>query len=262
MVQPTGQRIYSSSLANEACPSVRMASRNFDTGTPPFLSAHSQLPPRQQAINPDLGHDFELRSCQPPQEESTACLTCNKDEGEATSRQVAAWSRSPAALLNPKAAIASQNLAPTRSPLNGTNSTDDIATHIAFHFSSPNDTSTLSAQPPRPSITSDAGTPRSSTPNGMSTMIERMNNVQDRSSVPLAKRRRIEEGLDDQMGHNGFSSNGSSGMLSEYVKRKQQEGQEAHSATPQPQTTVDLTGGTLRPYSLGVSYRKRVANCS
>jgi hypothetical protein len=76
-------------------------------------------------------------------------------------------------------------------------------------------------------------------------MIERMNNVQDRSSVPVAKRRRIEEDLDDQGSQSGFNSNGSSGMLSEYVKQKQQEGQKAPSAASQSQTTVDLTGGNL-----------------
>lgn len=245
-----------------------MASRNLDNGTPPsFLSTHSQLPPQQQAGNPDLGHDVEpLSSRQPPQEHSTTHLTHNKDEGETTSRQVAAWS--PAALLNPKAAISSQHLAPvpspvsSRAPSNGTNSTNNIATQFAFHFSSPNDTPTFRAQPPQPSMTPDARTPRSSTPNGMSTMIERMNNVQDRSSVPMAKRRRIEEDLDDQTGQNGFNSNGSSGMLSEYVKQKRQDGQEAPSATSQSQTTVDLTGGTWRPHSSGVSYHRRVANCS
>lgn len=222
-----------------------MASRNPNNGTPPsFLSTHPRLPPQQQARTPDLGHDFEpLSSRQPPQGHSTAHLTHMKDEGETTSRQVATWS--PAALLNPKSAIASQSIAPasipSRSHIHGANATNSIATQFAFQFSSPNDAPTFRAQPSQPPMTPDAGMSRSSTPNGMSTMIERMNNVQDRSSVPVAKRRRIEEDLDGQSGQNGFSSNGSSGMLSEYVKQKQQEGQEAASAAS---TTVDLTGGT------------------
>ncbi|KAK7734936.1 hypothetical protein SLS53_007713 [Cytospora paraplurivora] len=73
----------------------------------------------------------------------------------------------------------------------------------------------------------------------MSSMIERVNNVQDRGSAPVPKRRRIEEDSDGQGSQNGFS-NGSSGMLSEYVKQKQQKGQAAPSSASQ---TVDLTGG-------------------
>lgn len=202
-------------------------------------------------MNPDLGHDLQPASSrQLPQEYSTAHLTHNEDEGETTSRQVAAWS--PAALLNPKAAITSQKSAPSpspspvpsRAPSIGPNSKTNTTAQCAYHFMSPNDTPAFRAHPPPPSVTPDAaGTPRSSTPSGMSTMIERMNNVQDRSSVPVAKRRRIEEDLDDQGSQSGFNSNGSSGMLSEYVKQKQQEGQKAPSAASQSQTTVDLTGG-------------------
>ncbi|KAL2292654.1 hypothetical protein FJTKL_07758 [Diaporthe vaccinii] len=77
----------------------------------------------------------------------------------------------------------------------------------------------------------------------MSSMIERMNHVQDRSSVPVAKRRRIGEDSQDQGSRNGFHGNGGSGILSGYVKQKQQEGQAAPSMTPQSQSTVDLTGG-------------------
>lgn len=67
--------------------------------------------------------------------------------------------------------------------------------------------------------------------------------------MPVAKRRRIDfdEDVDDQRGQNGFHGSGSSGMLSGYVKQKQQEGQEFPSAMSQSQTTVDLTGGTCRP---------------
>lgn len=77
----------------------------------------------------------------------------------------------------------------------------------------------------------------------MSSMIERMNHVQDRSSVPVAKRRRIGDDSQDQGSRNGFHGNGSSGMLSGYVKQKQQEGQATPSMTPQSQSTIDLTGG-------------------
>lgn len=74
-------------------------------------------------------------------------------------------------------------------------------------------------------------------------MIERMNNVQDRSTVPVAKRRRVGDDSQDQGSRNGFHGNGGTGMLSGYVKQKQQEGQAATSITPRSQSTVDLTGG-------------------
>lgn len=96
----------------------------------------------------------------------------------------------------------------------------------------------------------------------MSTMIERMNNVQDRGSVPVAKRRRLEENLDDQSRQNGFHSNGSSGMLSEYVKQKQQEGQKVFPGASRSQATVDLTEGNWRPGYARIVHHKCVADQS
>lgn len=73
--------------------------------------------------------------------------------------------------------------------------------------------------------------------NSMGSMIERINNVQDRSTVPLAKRQKLMDS-DNEGFKNGFSS-GSSGMLSAYVKDKQRTGVPTGNA----QATLDLTGG-------------------
>lgn len=77
--------------------------------------------------------------------------------------------------------------------------------------------------------------------NGMGSMIERMNNVQDRSTVPVAKRQKMMSDDDGEGGRkNGFSSS-SSGLLAGYVKDKQRA---AASASGQTHATLDLTGGT------------------
>lgn len=80
--------------------------------------------------------------------------------------------------------------------------------------------------------------------NGMGSMIERMNNVQDRSTVPVAKRQKMMSDDDGEGGRKkGFSSSGS-GLLAGYVKDKQRA---AASASGQTHATLDLTGGTWLP---------------
>lgn len=89
------------------------------------------------------------------------------------------------------------------------------------------------------------------TPNGMGSMIERMNNVQDRSTVPVAKRQKMLSDDDSEVGRkNGFSTS-SSGILSGYVKDKQREAQ-SHSgpASGKPHALLDLTGGNYPPFFL------------
>lgn len=174
----------------------------------------------------------------------TSDLTLRYDQGQSTKPQLQSWDA--AALLNPKASAqqAGPSSLPSRPPSNGPHFTNNHAPQVSFQFSTPNATENFHSHPSRPSMTPDgAATPRSSTPNGMSSMIERMNNVQDRSTVPVAKRRRIGDDSQDHVSRNGFHGNGSSGMLSGYVKQKQQQGQAVPSTTSRPQSTVDLTGG-------------------
>ncbi|POS80573.1 SNF2 family domain-containing protein [Diaporthe helianthi] len=167
-------------------------------------------------------------------------------QGQPATPQLQSWDA--AALLNPKAAVSAQQAAPpslpSRQPSNGPHFTNSHAPQVSFQFSTPDATENFHSHPPRPSMTPGGiANPRQSTPNGMSLMIERMNNVQDRSTVPVAKRRRI---ADDSQGHpsrNGFHGNGGGGILSGYVKQKQEEGRVAPSTTPRSQGTVDLTGG-------------------
>lgn len=224
-----------------------MASRNLPNGT---SDLHSPLPKLPLETHGASSESADLHE-HPPLRETLQkpCapdLTLRYDQGQSTTPQLQSWDA--ATLLNPKAAVSAQQAGPSslpsRPPSNGPQFTNNHAPQVSFQFSTTDATDNVHSHPARSAVTPNGTeTPRHSTPNGMSSMIERMNNVQDRSSVPMAKRRRIAGDSEDQGSRNGFHGNGGSGMLSGYVKQKQQEGQAAHSITPQSQSTVDLTGG-------------------
>lgn len=101
-------------------------------------------------------------------------------------------------------------------------------------------TSTLAYSQPQ-QITNGRPVPTS---NGMGTMIERMNGVQDRSTVPMAKRQKISDDDGEERRKYG-STSGSSGLLSSYVKEKQLADQSmAGSQVARKIPVLDLTGGT------------------
>lgn len=178
---------------------------------------------------------------------------CGKHEGEVTNGSAASQSTMPpnsswnaAALLDPKGSNADSKrrpASPARLPANGVNAHINSQPQLQFQFSNASDTSSGYSQP-SPSLVALQATDSISAPtqNGMTSMIERMNNLQDRNSVPVAKRRKIQEEAGDQTRKNGFHS-GSSGMLSDYVNQKQREKQSTAAALQSP-STLDLTGGT------------------
>lgn len=71
-----------------------------------------------------------------------------------------------------------------------------------------------------------------------------MNNVQHRSAIPQAKRRKTEDQDGSQDGANA-TPRGGSGILGEYVKDKRKE---ANGSTASQALTVDLTSGMTTPY--------------
>lgn len=234
-------------LHTQGWSSVNMASRNLPNGTSSFLSPLYQRLPEKRASTPVFEDLLEQAPLPGTIQKSLAPdLTHGDDQGQFTNPQLQTWDA--ATLLNPKAAVAGQQAGPSslpsRPPSNGPHFTNNAAPQIAFQFSNPGATQDFHSHPFQSSATPDGAViSRTSTPNGMSSMIERMNNVQDRSNVPVPKRRRIEDDSQDQGPRNGFHGNGGSGMLSGYVKQKQQEGQAASFLKPQAQSTVDLTGG-------------------
>ncbi|PHH83049.1 hypothetical protein CDD83_3071 [Cordyceps sp. RAO-2017] len=119
-----------------------------------------------------------------------------------------------------------QRLAPNHRSDSGVDSS------MVFHFASADDASSE----PSPSSTGDL--PRA---NGFGGWIERMNNVQSRSAVPQAKRRKTEDGQDFAARSHTIPVRGGSGLLGGYLKDKRTEsgGQNAPQAL-----TVDLTDGT------------------
>ena len=80
-------------------------------------------------------------------------------------------------------------------------------------------------------------------------MLERLNNVQDRTIAPHPKRRKLEtidldDSADEQQNRNSFGSGGS-GVLGQHVKDKR--GEAAKTPSLSRMDTVDLTeSGTFR----------------
>lgn len=104
-------------------------------------------------------------------------------------------------------------------------------------------TSTLAYSQPQPQQMASGRPILTST--GMGSMIERMSGVQDRSTVPTAKRQKISDGGNEDRPKYGSNSS-SSGILSSYVKEKQladqsMAGPQAARKTP----VLDLTAGTF-----------------
>lgn len=173
----------------------------------------------------------------------TGEVTNGSTAGRSTMLPHSSWDA--AALLNPKSfnAVSTQRSAsPAQLSSNGIRPHAHNQPQLQFQFSNASDSSSGYSQPSLSSTALEAADSFSNqTQNGMTSMIERMNNLQDRSSVPMAKRRKIQEDMDDQTRNNGFSG-GSSGMLSGYVQQKQREKQ-SNPNVSQSQSTLDLTGG-------------------
>lgn len=89
--------------------------------------------------------------------------------------------------------------------------------------------------------------------NGMSSMLERIHNVQQRHDQPVRKRRRVHPALADdaddpeekvqEKSTNGFDGVSGGTVLGDYIKDKKAEGQK--EAIANGNTVVDLTNGKL-----------------
>lgn len=172
---------------------------------------------------------------------------------------VPSWS--PDALLNPNRQIPTtpNPIRPTPRhtfpPQNGQYFQPDpnMNSSTVFQFASPNEVA--SAGP-----SSRASTPSSINGQGANpfpNLFDNLNNVQDRSTIPRPKRRRLE----DQEGPQGNTQpmRGGSGGLGAYVKEQQKKG---NGSTMASAMTVDLTDGIIYPLlssslSLLTMFRKR-----
>ncbi|KAK7981864.1 hypothetical protein PG988_004102 [Apiospora saccharicola] len=155
----------------------------------------------------------------------------------------------PAFLMNPRQYMTASrtNNASGRSTPANYPSRSSGPTAFEFQFTSPNDGTASNASTP-PSFTYNGGFDISHTPspvNGFGGMIERMNHVQDRSTAPQPKRRKVETiDLDDSADEkttSTFGNGGSGGMFGQYVKDKREEA--ANSPSLSRANTVDLTEG-------------------
>ncbi|KAM4056828.1 DEAD/DEAH box helicase [Hirsutella rhossiliensis] len=107
---------------------------------------------------------------------------------------------------------------------------------MVFQFANVDDSS--ADDPPSGPATPGASAPQRA--NGVGGWIERMNNVQSRSTAPQAKRRKTEDGQDFAAKSSNIPVRGGSGVLGDYIKDKRNE---ADGPGLQQTLTVDLTGG-------------------
>ncbi|KAI0848090.1 SNF2 family N-terminal domain-containing protein [Daldinia vernicosa] len=139
----------------------------------------------------------------------------------------------PALLLNPKGYSAptppTRPNAPARPFSNSNNSAD-----IEFQFNSPD---FQFSNPPNGYTTAiSQSMPQSS---NFSNMIDRMNNVEQRTFNPQTKRRKL-EAEDNVSPAHAFRSGGGGGVVGQYVKERRQEGGNQQLPT-RPVEAVDLT---------------------
>lgn len=153
-----------------------------------------------------------------------------------------------AALLDPKNFAVTTAMPPTtstRQPTTGTMGPSVPVNHtnpLTFQFASPDDNnikmSTQVSSDQGPTHTNGAGQPPVT--NGMGAMLDRKYNLQDRSTIPEPKRRKIETTDEAGQAKQAFRGNGTH-ILGDYIKEKRSEG----TATPplKRAETVDLTDG-------------------
>lgn len=150
-----------------------------------------------------------------------------------------AWN--PAALLQPTSNRNSNGARPSPGmqtpPISHDRPDSDSNGSVVFQFATTNDSAS-------DAVPSGASTPASGhmqPVNGVGSFLERMNNVQNRASIPQAKRRKVDEdmqGLSASADQQSTRAGGS--MLGGYIKEQQSRG----TSTPASDTMmVDLTNG-------------------
>lgn len=147
----------------------------------------------------------------------------------------------PADLLNPRAsAVPSRPKFAHEAPPATLHGSSSMGSALAFEFASPHDGTASSASTP-PSFVSRGsdGAYRTPTPvNGYGGMIERMNNLQERTSMPQAKRRRVDLQEDD-LNHRNFGGGAGTGILGQHMRDRREEA--AKNPALVRVNTVDLT---------------------
>ncbi len=152
-------------------------------------------------------------------------------------RNVPTWSA--ASLLNPRRPTDGlpSDTQSSRIPATAAAAAMGLGNGIAFEFTSPSDPPIvgeyLNGAPP-PSEANGAA--------GMAGMLERNFNLQDRSSIPEAKRRKMDttdNGVGVEHTFHGGGGGKSSGLLADHINERQMG--EAVAMAPQRVETVDLT---------------------
>lgn len=182
----------------------------------------------------------------PGQSTPTKYIIANFPQGRSSHPAGAMPSWSPAALLQPGRRNTSiddaRNFMPNQSrtwhqPTPEDRANSENGNTVVFEFASSN--ATPVSTPP----SGDSPAPGLPMPNGVGSWIERMNNVQTRSAIPQAKRRRVDEGGDSPNGNN-VSVRGSGSTLGDYVRERRREANGVSTLSASA-STVDLTDGKI-----------------
>lgn len=164
----------------------------------------------------------------------------------APSGAMPAWN--PAALLQPNRKAAStsdlRNHPPsfTASLSTSRNRADsDASNSLVFQFASSSNDSASDAPPSGASTPGSLHAASGTNGGGVGNWLERANNIQSRGMIPQVKRRKIDEDLEMiRVGKDSAAVRSGSGMLGDYVKEKQKQG----NGTPSSDSLmVDLTNG-------------------
>lgn len=149
----------------------------------------------------------------------------------------AALNLNPALLLNPKGYSASAPASQTGSPKTFQRPENPEA--LEFQFSTPNDGYAAQGHLQLPEVSLATNGYNSPQMNGFGSMIDRMNNLEQRAFVPQPKRRKTQDERDNSYNH-GFGS-GNGGMLASHI-RENREAATNHIPLRSVET-VDLTDG-------------------
>lgn len=208
-----------------------MASNNHSQGNSPLYNpVYSPAPTTSQSNPPQPIQPIQSTLPTKRPRDDTDILSFDSASMQNGSSRL---NMNPALLLNPKGYAAptppTRPNAPTR-PFNNSNNSADVEFQFNspdFQFSNPQNGYTTTISQPMPQSSN------------FSNMIDRMNNVEQRTFNPQSKRRKLEAEDNVSPAHT-FRNGGGGGVIGQYVKERRQEGGNEQYPTG-PVEAVDLT---------------------
>lgn len=226
-------------------------SSDQNNGSLPFPSSQSPL-----TLSPTMSLPKRPRSTTPPSLDNLehTKVRCTSSEAHTPCSTVVSSNSAPskppiynpAALLNPRGMTATATRRPhvqLTTNKKGDEATDD---DVVFQFSTTSNGWSSDAIAQNGPVEHEERDAPIANGNGMGALLDRKFNLQERSSIPEPKRRRIHDDSDDASDHkNTFRTAGGSGILGDHLNQERANGKSVPSLSRQ--VTVDLTEGMLIP---------------